>query len=51
MIFDVPTPAIDGITGYIGDLISGCGPFIWLAIGIPLAFYVIHRVMGLIPKG
>lgn len=50
MVFDVPTPAVEGITGYIADLISDIGPYIWLAIGIPLAFYVIYKLMGLLPK-
>lgn len=35
-------------TAYIGELFSDLGPFIWLAIGIPLGFYVIKRIVGVV---
>jgi len=46
----MPTGAVDGITHYIGDLIADLGPFVWLAIGVPLGFYVIRKIISLIPK-
>jgi len=49
-LFNFPTGAVDGITFYIGDLIESIGPFIWLIIGIPLGFYVIHKIKSLLPK-
>lgn len=35
-------------TAYITNLFSDVSVFIWLAIGIPLGFYVIKRVISLV---
>lgn len=49
MNFDLPTDFITTATGYVGDVFSGYGVLIALAVGIPLAFYVIRKVMSLMP--
>mgnify|MGYP000070600105 CR=1 FL=1 len=47
-LFTLPADAITSTTAYIGDIVDSLGPFLWLAIGIPLGFYVIRRVKSLI---
>lgn len=49
-LFTLPDGAVASTTAYIGDLFGALSPFIWLAIGIPLGFMVIKKVIGLIPK-
>jgi hypothetical protein len=49
-LFTLPEDAIASSTAYIGDIFTDTGALIWLAIGIPLAFYVIKKVIGLLPK-
>lgn len=49
-LFSLPADAVSSTTAYIGDIVADLGPFVWLAIGIPLAFYVIKKVIGLLPK-
>jgi len=49
-LFTVSSSAVNGITGYISDLFSSVSGLLWLIIGIPLAFYVIHKIIGLLPK-
>jgi len=39
------------LTASVGELFSDLWPVIAIAVGIPLAFYVIKRVIGLLPKG
>jgi len=46
-IIDVGT-GVASTTAYIGDLFTDISAFIWLAIGIPLGFYVIKRVVSLV---
>ena len=47
-LFTLPGDAIASTTAYIGDLFGALSPFIWLAIGIPLGFYVIKKVISLV---
>jgi hypothetical protein len=47
-LFTLPDGALTSTTGYIGDLMTDISPFIWLAIGIPLGFYVIRKVISLV---
>jgi len=47
-IITLPTDALTATLGYVGDLFADLGPFIWLAIGIPLGFYIIKRVIALV---
>jgi hypothetical protein len=49
-LFTLPANALASSTAYIGDLVTDLGPFVWLAVGIPLGFYVIKKFMGLLPK-
>lgn len=35
-------------TAYIGELFGDVQIFVWLAIGLPLGFYVIKKVIGLV---
>jgi hypothetical protein len=49
-LFTLPTDALSSTTAYIGSIITDVGPFVWLAIGIPLGFYVIKKVVSLLPK-
>lgn len=49
-LFTLPADAIASTTAYIGDLVDSVGVFVWLAIGIPLGFYVIKKVIGILPK-
>ena len=47
---DVPLTAVADLTGYAGTLFTDLWVVIALAVGIPLAFYVIRKVIGLMPK-
>ena len=47
-LFDLPAEAVSSTTAYIGNLFSDLAPFIFLAIGIPLAFYVIRKVISMV---
>jgi len=49
-LFTLPGDALASTTAYIGSIITDIGPFVWLAIGIPLGFYVIKKVVGVMPK-
>lgn len=48
----IPTPfnAISSSTAYIGSLVNSIAGFLWLIIGLPLAFLVIQRILKLFPK-
>ncbi len=49
--FDVPTSTQSSLTANVTSQLSQPGVLglILLAVGIPLFFYVVHKVMGLIP--
>jgi len=47
-LFTLPTSSVASTTAYIGDFFSDLAPFIYLAIGIPLAFYVIRKVISMV---
>ena len=49
-LVELPTNALASTTAYIGELFSAISVFIWLVIGIPLAFFVIKKVMSILPK-
>jgi heme exporter protein D len=49
-LFTLPDGAVASSTAYIGDVMTDLGPFLWLAIGIPLAFFVIRKIISLVPK-
>lgn len=47
---ETPTSFVTSTLAYVGQAVSGLGPFLALIIGIPLAFWVLWKVTGLIPK-
>jgi len=49
-LFTIPSDALASTTAYIGSVITDLGGFIWLAIGIPLGFYVVKKVISVMPK-
>jgi len=46
----LPVDAIADVTANIGTLVGDLWVVIALVVGIPLAFYVIKKVIGLFPK-
>lgn len=50
MLFELPVTALADITAYIGDVITDGWVIIALVIGIPLAFYVVNKVISLATK-
>lgn len=50
--FSVPTSTAPSLTANVGDQLGDAGTLlvIGVAAGIPLAFYVIHQLIGLLPK-
>jgi hypothetical protein len=48
---DIPTTAVADLTGYAGALFTDLWVVVALVIGIPLAFYVIRKVIGLARGG
>ena len=50
--FVVPTSTASSLTANIGSQFADPGTLtvVVVAAGIPLAFYVIHQLMGLLPK-
>ncbi len=47
----ITTSSLASTTAYITDFFTDLSPFIWLAIGVPLAFYVIQKVIKLVRVG
>jgi len=47
----IPTSTPTDLMAYAGGLLGDLWLIVVLAIGIPLAFYVIRRVIALVPKG
>ena len=39
------------MTAYVGTLFNDAWLIVALAVGIPLGFYIIKKVIGLVPKG
>jgi hypothetical protein len=50
-IITLPGGAQTDLLANIGVLFTDLWIVIALAVGIPLAFYVIRKVIGLVPKG
>jgi hypothetical protein len=50
--FTVPSSTASALTANVGAQIADAGTLlvVGLAAGIPLAFYVIHQLIGLVPK-
>lgn len=49
-LFTLPGEAIASTTAYIGTLFTDLSVFIWLAIGLPLGFWVISKVISLVTR-
>jgi len=52
-MFEVPTSTASTLLANVSSQFSDVGTLaiVALAAGIPLAFYVIRRLIGLVPKG
>jgi hypothetical protein len=50
VLFTLPVDALASTTAYIGSILTDVSPFVWLAIGLPLGFYVIKKIIALVPK-
>jgi hypothetical protein len=47
----LPTASSSDLTAFAGSLFTDLWVLIAVAVGIPLAFYVIRKVIALVPKG
>ena len=52
-MWTLPTTTATDLVAYVSNLVADAGTFsvILLAGGVPFAFYVVGRLIGLIPKG
>jgi hypothetical protein len=50
MLFTLPTTAMADITAFIGDVVTDGWEVIAMVIGIPVAFYVVNKVISLATK-
>jgi len=44
------TDFVSSTLAYIGQAVTGLGPILYIIIGLPLAFWVIWKIFGLVPK-
>lgn len=47
-IITIPSASTTELTAYVGTLAGDLWPLIALAIGVPLAFYVIGKVISMV---
>ncbi|GAI09263.1 unnamed protein product [marine sediment metagenome] len=47
-LVEVNATSVDYVLAYVSELFTDLSVFVWLAIGIPLGFWVISKVIGLI---
>jgi hypothetical protein len=47
----LPEGAATSTLAYAGDLFTDLWVIIALAIGVPLAFYIIRKIIAVVPKG
>jgi len=50
-LISLPVDFIGSLTAYIGGIFDSLSPLILLAIGLPLGFWFIGRMIGTIKKG
>lgn len=50
-IIELPTTALADVVAYAGDLFTDTWVLIALAIGLPLAFWVIQKIIGMVRGG
>jgi len=48
--FTLPASTTADLTAQVGGIITSVWVLVAIAIGIPLAFYILRKVIGLIPK-
>ena len=53
VLFSVPTSTAPSLTANVGDQLGDAGTLavIGVVAGIYLVFYVIHQLIGMVPKG
>ena len=49
-IISLPSTAVADLTGNASEILTDVWVLVALAIGIPLGFYIIRKVIALIPK-
>ena len=49
-LIDLPSTAVADLTGNASQILTDVWVLVALAIGIPLGFYIIRKVVALIPK-
>jgi len=49
-IITLPTTAVADLTGNASEIMTDVWVLVALAIGIPMGFYIIRKVIALIPK-
>lgn len=49
-MFTIPVDGLSAITGYLTTLVSDLWPLIALVIGVPLAFYIINKVISTVKR-
>ncbi len=49
-MFEIPVNGLSDITGYLTTLVTDIWPLIALVIGIPLAFFIINKVISTVRK-
>ena len=49
-MFTIPADGLTTITSYLTTLVSDIWPLIALVIGVPLAFYIINKVISTVRK-
>lgn len=51
MLFSLPEGYIGEMTSYVSAIFTDAKLLFILAIGVPLAFFIIRRVIALTPRG
>lgn len=49
-MFTLPVTALADVTGYINDVLTDGWVIIALVIGLPVAFYVVNKIISLATK-
>jgi hypothetical protein len=50
MVFTLPETAVSSTLAYVSGIMTDAWVLIALAVGVPFAFYVIKKLIGLLPK-
>lgn len=49
-LITLPESAVTTTLAYVGTIFTDLGPFVWIALGVPFAFYIVRKVAGILPK-